>query len=149
MIEQQSYDMVDAPLLPCPAPPLFTDARPVVTDVGRAAALFGKLRNAAIERAAVLYLDPERRLLGRADFIGTATMVMPSFRSIFAEALRLDAAAIVLAHNHPGGDSCASAEDIAFTRALVRTAAALDIVVIDHLILTVDDVTSLRAAGTL
>ncbi|GAA0662061.1 DNA repair protein RadC [Sphingomonas insulae] len=124
-----------------PAPSLF------VTDAGQAAALLAGLRGSPVERAAVLYLDPEWRLLGRADFTGTLDRVTPPFRTIFAAALRLDAAALVFAHSHPHGNSEASAPDIAFTRALIRMAAALDIVVADHLIVAGDAVTSLRDAG--
>lgn len=124
-----------------PAAPL------LVTDARQAAALLAGLRDSPVERAAVLYLDPEWRLLGRADFTGTPHHVTPPFRAIFAAALRLDAAALVLAHSHPHGSSQASPQDIAFTRALIRTAAALDIVVADHLIVAGDAVTSLREAG--
>ena len=124
-------------------------ALPLIPDAHAAAGQLANLRDSPVERAVVLYLDPEWRLLGRADFAGTTTQVAPSFRAIFAEALRLDAAALVLAHNHPGGDGNASAADLAFTRALVRTAAALDIVVADHLIVAGDTVTSLREAGAM
>lgn len=124
-------------------------ALPMITDAHAAAGQLADLRDSPVERAVVLYLDPEWRLLGRADFTGTTAQVAPSFRAIFAEALRLDAAALVLVHNHPGGDATASAADLAFTRALVRTAAALDIVVADHLIVTGDTVTSLREAGAM
>ena len=124
-----------------PAAPL------LIADAADAAAQVADLRTSAVERAAVLYLDPKWRLLGRSDFTGTATAVAPSFRAIFAEALRLDAAVLVLAHSHPDGGSDASAQDIAFTRALIRTAAALDIMVADHLIVAGDTIVSLREAG--
>lgn len=127
-------------MAPAPVPPPIVDAH-------RAAAQLAGLRTATVEGAVVLYLDPEWRLLGRSDFTGTRTTVAPSFRAILAEALRLDAAALVLAHSHPHGDSRPSPQDIAFTRALVRTAAALGIVVADHLIVAGDAVTSLREAG--
>lgn len=125
---------------PAPAPPLIADAH-------QAAAQLAGLRTAPVEGAVVLYLDPEWRLLGRSDFTGTRTTVAPPFRTIFAEALRLDAAALVLAHSHPTGDGTPSMQDIAFTRTLIRTAATLGIVVADHLIVAGATVTSLREDG--
>lgn len=125
-----------------PAPPLIVDAHD-------AAALLAGLADAAIERAAVLYLDPEWRLLGRSDFAGTVDTVAPPLRAVIAEALRLDAAALILAHGHPSGDERPSAADVAYTRALVRVAEALDMVVADHLIVAGTTVVSLREAGLL
>lgn len=119
----------------------------VIRDARAAAALVAGLADGAIERAAVLYLDPEWRLLGRSDFVGRADRVMPPLRTIIAESLRLDAAALVLAHSHPSGDTQPSAADLAYTRVLGRVAELLDIVVADHLIVAGTRVASLREAG--
>ncbi len=98
-----------------------------VADARTVVALVSDLRNASVEHAAVLYLDPEWRLLGRSDFAGTSDTVAPPLRTIVAEALRLDAAALVLAHGHPSGLAIPSAADLAYTRELGRIAAALDL----------------------
>lgn len=137
------------PFVSVVAPVIAPVTAPVIAGASDAAALLADLCDSPVERAAVLYLDPKWRLLGRVDFTGTAAAVAPTFRAIFAEALRLDATALVLAHSHPGGSSTASAQDIAFTRALVRTGAALDVTVTDHLIVARDGTTSLREAGLL
>jgi len=124
-------------------------APPVIADAHDAAALLAGLADAAVEHATVLYLDPQWRLLGRSDFVGTRDRVAPPLRAIIAEALRLDAAALILAHGHPGGDARPSAADIAYTRALVRVAEALDLIVADHLIVAGPAISSLREAGLL
>jgi DNA repair protein RadC len=121
----------------------------LVTDPRSAAALFADLLAGPHERAAVLYLDPEWRFLGRAVFTGRGDAIAPPLRAIIAEAFRLDAAVLVLGHTHPSGCPDPSPADVAYTRALVRVAQALDLVVADHLILAGGQVTSFRAAGLL
>lgn len=120
-----------------------------VTDPDAAAALFRDLVAGPHEQAAVLYLDPEWRFLGRSVFVGSRHAVAPSLRAIFAEALRLDAAALILGHTHTTGCSNPSPADLAYTRALVRVATALEVTVADHLILAGGHVTSFRAMGLL
>lgn len=72
-----------------------------------------------------------------------------SIRRIAADALVFDATAVVLAHNHPSGDSRPSERDLAFTRALAAGLAAVAVELVDHLVIGGDSVTSLRAIGTL
>jgi len=57
-------------------------------------------------------------------------------REVFRDAIRTATAAIVLAHNHPSGDTTPSAEDIRITRQLVEAGRIVDIKVLDHVILT-------------
>ncbi len=120
-----------------------------IVDADAAAALLTDLAASDVERAAVLHLDPKWRLLGRQSFRGGPVSIAPPFRTIFAEALRLDAAALIIAHSHPSGCTAPSRADMDYTRALVRVATALDIVVTDHLIITRDGIGSLRALGLL
>jgi DNA repair protein RadC len=120
---------------------------PIIADARSAAALLPDLARSRVEQAVVLYLDPNRRFLGDIRITGSTAAVAPSFRAVIAGALRLDAAALVLAHNHPNGDATPSPADLAYTRDLIRIAAALDIVIIDHLILAGPTVTSLRDLG--
>jgi DNA repair protein RadC len=53
---------------------------------------------------------------------------------VFREALKANAAAIIVAHNHPSGDPAPSPEDVAVTRALVEAGKLLDCAVLDHLV---------------
>jgi DNA repair protein RadC len=70
-------------------------------------------------------------------------------RSIFKEALARDCSGIILLHSHPSGDVRPSEADIRTTRRLCRTASALHLEVVDHLILSETDCFSFREAGLL
>lgn len=54
---------------------------------------------------------------------------------LFREAIRANAAALIVAHNHPSGDPSPSPEDINVTRQLVKAGRLLDISVLDHLVI--------------
>ncbi len=54
---------------------------------------------------------------------------------IFREPLRLNSAAIIVAHNHPSGDPIPSPEDIAVTRQMVEAGRLLECEVLDHLVI--------------
>jgi DNA repair protein RadC len=68
---------------------------------------------------------------------------------VAADALVFDAAAVVMAHNHPSGDATPSAADRSMTKRLARMLDALGICLFDHLVITGDVVTSFRALGLL
>lgn len=70
-------------------------------------------------------------------------------RRLVEAALRRGAAAIVLAHNHPNGDARPSEQDKLITKALVLAAAAVQLKVLDHVIVTSDQVFSFRQEGLL
>jgi DNA repair protein RadC len=70
-------------------------------------------------------------------------------RRMVASALRRGAAALVLAHNHPNGNVHPSEQDKLLTRALVLAAEAVQLKIVDHLIVSADDVFSFRKAGLL
>ncbi len=53
---------------------------------------------------------------------------------LFREAVRRNATAIAIAHNHPSGDPGPSRDDIEFTRAAVQAGQLIEINVLDHLI---------------
>ncbi len=65
---------------------------------------------------------------------GTVCGVEVHPREVFRPAIRLAAAGIVIAHNHPSGDPTPSAEDIALTRRMRDTGVTLGIPVIDHIV---------------
>jgi DNA repair protein RadC len=65
-----------------------------------------------------------------------ATLVHP--REVFKVALLANAAALVLAHNHPSGDPSPSPDDIALTQRLVSAGELLGVAVLDHVIVGYD-----------
>jgi DNA repair protein RadC len=67
--------------------------------------------------------------------IGSLTASIVCAREVFRPAVALPTAALILAHNHPSGDSAPSAEDIALTRRLRQAGELLGIPVLDHVIL--------------
>lgn len=122
----------------------------------RAAAMIAYLRSLVLappaqhERGHAIFLDAHSAWLGDAPCgIGTMTTLAFRMRALLGEALRHDAAGIILAHSHPSGHCRPSGCDIATTRRLADVARALDITLIDHLIFTADAVYSMRAGGLL
>jgi len=102
------------------------------------------------ERFHTIFLDRRNAYLGDAGFgTGCGPSLSLRMRELFGRALELRAAGIVVAHNHPSGDCRPSETDIAATRRLQAVGSALDIELLDHLVITRDAVFSMRAGGLL
>ena len=88
------------------------------------------------ERFVVLLLTTRRRLI-RVEEIsrGLLDTVVVHAREVFRPAILANAHAVVLAHNHPGGDPQPSEADIRVTRDLIRAGHLLKIEVLDHIII--------------
>jgi len=121
-----------------------------------AAAMIGYLRRTVLappltrERGHAIFVDSARVWLGDAACgMGSAGQLQLRMRFLLGEALRLDAAGIILAHSHPSGICRPSHCDITATQQLAVVARALDITLVDHLIFTDDAVYSMRAGGLL
>jgi DNA repair protein RadC len=83
-----------------------------------------------------LFLDIRNRLIAdRELFRGTLSRAAVEPRAILKEALALGAASIVLFHTHPSGDPAPSAEDIDFTKRMVKASELLGIRLMDHMII--------------
>lgn len=96
----------------------------------------------------VLHLDAKHRLL-RDELVaeGTATAVCGSIGRLIESAVEKGAASLILVHNHPSGDPTPSAADVEMTARVVAAAGASGIEVIDHLVVAIGRVFSMRAAG--
>lgn len=88
------------------------------------------------ERFVVLLLTTRRRLI-RVEEVsrGLLDTVVVHAREVFRPAILANAHAVVLAHNHPGGDPQPSEADIRVTRDLIRAGHLLKIEVLDHIII--------------
>ena len=76
---------------------------------------------------------------------GSADSCPVDVREVFRPAVILNASAIIVAHNHPSGDSEPSEDDLKLTKRLIEAGNLLGVPVLDQLIVTeVDDFTSLR-----
>ena len=96
----------------------------------------------------VLFLDTRNRLTGRQMlYVGTLNASQIRVGEVFQEAIRRNAAAIVVAHNHPSDDPAPSPEDVAITRELVAAGKLLDIELLDHLVVCRQQFVSLRERG--
>ena len=100
------------------------------------------------EAFAVLFMNTRRRIIGHAmTGIGTLDSVLIHPREIFRPAIAAAAHAIILTHNHPGGDPTPSEADIRTTRDLIRAGQLLKIEVLDHLIMGAGRHASMRDLG--
>ena len=112
------------------------DVRPIVggpDDIARL--LQGEMELLEQEELRLLTLDTRHHVLAQATlYRGSVSSASARVAEVFREAVRRNAAAIALAHNHPSGDPEPSADDITFTEAVVEAGALLDVRVLDHLI---------------
>lgn len=89
----------------------------------------------------ILFLDGSRRLITDEQLQnGTLAQLAVYPRTIFKRALELNAAGIILVHNHPSGDAAPSEEDIRTTRLFHQIGRSLDIDIIDHIVVTASNV---------
>lgn len=104
----------------------------------------------AIEVFAVMYLDAQLGLITFEDSSrGTLTQAGVYPREIVRAALRHNAHAVVLAHNHPSGNATPSEADRVLTKALKAALALVDVHVVDHLVVAGDQVESFAEQGIL
>jgi len=123
---------------------------PPVTSPKAALLQFQGLRRRPGECFAVLFLNSRNQPLGcQTVAVGSLNVAALQPRDVFAPALLLGAASVVVAHNHPSGDPTPSPEDAGVTRQLVEAGRLLGIEVLDHLIVSPDRFRSLREAGLL
>lgn len=98
--------------------------------------LLAQLRPHRQEVFACLFLDNKHRVLAFEEmFRGTIDGAAVYPREIVRKALEVNAAALILAHNHPSGVAEPSEADRAITQRLVEALALVDIRVLDHLII--------------
>jgi DNA repair protein RadC len=96
----------------------------------------GRLRNQTHETFIAVYLDTKNRVMAvRQISEGSLTCAVVHPREVYAPAVVLHAAAILVAHNHPSGDPRPSDEDKELTRALSRSGDLLGIQFLDHVVI--------------
>jgi DNA repair protein RadC len=99
---------------------------------------------ASQEHFVVIDVDARHRVIGRrVVFIGTSCGVEVHPREIFRGALASNAAAVILAHNHPSGDPTPSAQDVSMTTRLRECGDLLGVPVLDHVVVANDGWVSL------
>lgn len=101
-----------------------------------------------VENLIVVSLSVRRRIIGHFHVTtGLLDTTIAHPREVFRGAIMLNAAAVVLIHNHPSGDRTPSEADIKITRELIHAGRVIKIEVLDHIICTFDSYASMKAFG--
>jgi DNA repair protein RadC len=125
------------------------EERPAIHNPADAAALLqyemGALEQ---EHLRVMLLDTRHRVLSIHElYHGSLNSSLVRIAEVFKPAIRRNAAAILIVHNHPSGDPTPSPDDISITRAVVQAGKLLDIDVLDHLVIGGGRFISLKERG--
>jgi len=167
-MSQLSFSSFDAALmvrdsqghyLPATADQILEAARQAIEHKMQRGASFGspsevkeylraKLAGFEHEGFAVLFLDSQHRLIDYAEmFHGTIDSASVYPREGVKEALRLNAAAVIVSHNHPSGSPEPSGADKMLTQRLKEALALVDIRTLDHIIVAGSLTTSFAERG--
>ncbi len=95
-----------------------------------------------------VFLDAQNRVLADEElFRGTLTQTSVYPREVVKRALHYNAAAVILAHNHPSGIAEPSRSDEALTQALKQALALVDVKVLDHFVIGAESAISFAERG--
>lgn len=97
----------------------------------------------------VAHVDDDARCIHLSRHDGDATGADLPIRQIVADAARHGSTGVVLAHNHPSGDATPSADDRRITRRLAVVGEAMDLAILDHLVIAGTECRSMRQMGLL
>lgn len=123
--------------------------RPKITSPEDAAnLLISEMRDLEQEHFRAMLLDTRNRVLAMPTIhIGTVNSIHLRTAETFRAALKENAVAMILAHNHPSLDPSPSPEDVSSTRSFVQAGKILNIEVLDHLIIGGDKFVSMKERG--
>ena len=97
------------------------------------------------ETMRILFLDPANRLIRDEETgSGSPNRILVQPRSILKRALELNASAIIMVHNHPGGNVEPSQSDLRLTRSIEALGRELEVKLHDHIIIAGNQWTSFR-----
>ena len=125
------------------------DNRPQITSPADAGnLLMARMSTAVQEQLLVMLLDTKHKMQRIVVvYVGNVNSSMVRTAEVFREAIKDNATAIIVAHNHPSGDPIPSPDDIQVTQAMVSAGKLLDIEVLDHLIIARQGYISLKERG--
>jgi len=128
----------------------FDRGSPLLSPKHTARYLQSRLRDYPYEVFAVLFLDNRHRVLAFEElFRGTIDGASVHPREVVRRSLALNAAAVILSHNHPSGVAEPSQADQRITTRLREALALVDVRVLDHLVIGDGDCCSLAQRGLL
>ena len=100
------------------------------------------------EHLRTVILDTKNHVLKIHEvYVGSLNSAVVRVGELFREAIRLNAAALIVCHNHPSGDPTPSAEDVFVTRQIVEAGKLLNVDVLDHLVICLSRWVSLKERG--
>ena len=113
------------------------EERPIINSPADAAALVQyEMSGLEQEELRVILLNTRNHVLAITKvYRGSLNSSQVRIGELFKVAVRRNAAAIIVIHNHPSGDPTPSPDDVALTRAVVEAGRLLDIEVLDHLVI--------------
>lgn len=96
----------------------------------------------------IVNLDTRNRVMSLVKlYQGSVNSSQVRVCEVFRQAILENSPAILLAHNHPSGDTSPSAEDITVTKAILQAGRILEIDLLDHLIIARGNFISLKEKG--
>lgn len=88
------------------------------------------------EEVWAIFLDRRARVIEMQMLSkGTLSQTSIDCRTVLRNALLVNAASVILLHNHPSGDPRPSVQDVNFTAKLKRACSLLDVLLVDHIVL--------------
>lgn len=100
------------------------------------------------EHLRALLLDTRNRVIKISEiYKGSLNSSVIRVGEVFRDAVRINAASLIVVHNHPSGDPTPSPEDVAVTRAIIEAGELLNIEVLDHLVIGKNSFVSMKAKG--
>jgi len=112
------------------------DTLPIIKSAKDVVAQSFYMRKRTREHFLVLFLNARNEMIfSRPMFVGTLNANLVHPREIFEEAVRQNAASIILVHNHPSGGARPSKDDMSITKTLVKAGQIMGIEVLDHVII--------------
>jgi DNA repair protein RadC len=125
------------------------EERPTINSPADAAALVAYEMSALEqEHLRVILLDRRNRVLETVEiYKGSVNSSQVRVGEIFKEAIRKNASALIVIHNHPSGDPTPSPDDVAVTRAIVQAGKLMDVDVLDHMVIGQGRWVSLKERG--
>lgn len=126
-----------------------SSARPIQSPEEAASLLMPRMQHLEREELVVLLLNTRNHPIGEPVVVyrGSLNSSLIRIGEVLRPAVRSNAAAIIIAHNHPSSDPTPSPEDVAVTKAIVESGKLLDVAVLDHLIIGHGRYVSLKAKG--
>ena len=125
------------------------EERPTINSPADAAALVAYEMSALEqEHLRVLLLDTRNHVLDIVEVCkGSVNSSQVHVGELFKAAIRRNASALIVVHNHPSGDPTPSPDDVAVTRAIIQAGKLLDVEVLDHMVIGQGRWVSLKERG--